>query len=62
MRTAFALPSCNYNIELTKDDLEQLLEKGYITMRTTGLLGTDLTYNDGHGPYPVQYVCVSTKK
>lgn len=31
MKTAFVLPSCNYNISLNKEDLKKLLETGCIT-------------------------------
>lgn len=34
MRTVFNLPSCDYNIILSKEDLQELLEKGYITVRS----------------------------
>lgn len=30
MRTSFMLPSCNYNIHISKDELRQLLETGYL--------------------------------
>lgn len=35
MKTSFNLPSGDYNIVLSKDDLKELLEKGTITMRTS---------------------------
>lgn len=34
MKVSFNLPSCNYNIILNKEDLQELLEKGYITARS----------------------------
>ena len=34
MKAHFGLPSCNYNIELSKEDLELLLSKGYITVQS----------------------------
>ena len=33
MKVGFALPSCNYNIVLTKEDVEKLLEGEYIFIR-----------------------------
>lgn len=30
MRTSFMLPSCNYNIHISKEELRQLLETGYL--------------------------------
>ena len=33
MKASFTLPSCNYNIVLSKEDLEQLLKTGHITVR-----------------------------
>ena len=30
MRTSFMLPSCNYNIHITKDELHQLMDTGYL--------------------------------
>lgn len=30
MRTSFMLPSCNYNIHISKNELQQLLETGYL--------------------------------
>jgi hypothetical protein len=32
MKTNFILPSCCYNLVLSKEDIEQLLTKGYITI------------------------------
>ena len=31
MKTSFILPSCNYNIFITKAELQELLEKGHIS-------------------------------
>ena len=31
MRTGFILPSCNYNIHISKVELEQLLETGHLS-------------------------------
>lgn len=75
METGFAVPSCNYNIKLSDEDLKQLLEKGYVTMRpiaTKGMFidehgnssevsGTSLTYGEDDD-YPVQFVCVCLDK
>ena len=33
MKAGFVLPSCNYNIVLSKDELKALLEKGQIVVR-----------------------------
>lgn len=33
MKAGFVLPSCNYNIVLSKDELKSLLEKGHIMVR-----------------------------
>lgn len=32
MKTSFILPSCNYNIGISKDELQQLLDTGHILM------------------------------
>lgn len=32
MRTSFMLPSCNYNIYLSKEELEKLLSTGHIVV------------------------------
>jgi hypothetical protein len=70
MRTGFVLPSCTYNIVLSKDDLTQLLEKGYIAWDPIRINGTfrdefgvshdasghSLFYSDKHGEQPVQFV------
>lgn len=73
MRTGFVLPSCNYNIVLSEDDLKQLLEKGYILITPSKTKGTfsdeygnrndtfghGLTYRDWHGEEPVQFVGIA---
>ena len=33
MKAGFVLPSCNYNIVLSKEDIQQLLETGHIIAR-----------------------------
>lgn len=35
MKASFMLPSCDYNIGLTKEELERLVSKGYVTMRVS---------------------------
>jgi hypothetical protein len=32
MKTSFILPSCNYNIGISKEELQQLLDTGHILM------------------------------
>lgn len=75
MRTGFVLSSCNYNIVLSKDDVKQLLEKGYVTMnpfKTNGTFidehgnsleanSTSLTYGEDDD-YPIQFVSVVLEK
>ena len=70
MRIGFVLPSCNYNIVLSNEDLKQLLDKGYILIRpnkTVGIFkdeygkvhdtsGHDLIYGDKRGEQSIQYV------
>lgn len=76
MKSGFVLPSCNYNIELSKDDIRQLLEKGYITRTvskmegtfkdelgvTHNVLGHCLAYRDDCGEYPVQFIGLINKE
>ena len=76
MRTAFVLPACNYNIVLSKEDLEQLLEKGYITRSPSktdsifvdefgvnrNTLGHHLSYNDAYDEQPVQFISIAIEK
>lgn len=73
MKTGFVLPSCNYNIVLSEEDVKPLLEKGYVTMvprKTQGIHrddhgikydipGHELMYTDRLGEEPVQFVCVT---
>jgi hypothetical protein len=46
MKTNFLLPSCSYNIVLSKEDTERLLINGYITI---DLYKTDGIYQDEQG-------------
>lgn len=32
MKTSFVLPSCNYNIGISKEDLQQLLDTGHLNV------------------------------
>ena len=70
MRVGFVLPSCNYNIVLSADDLKQLTETGYISMRpdrtagtfkndhgvTQNTTGHHLMYNDQYDENHVQFL------
>ena len=76
MRSNFILPSCNYNIVLTKEDVERLMTKGYITMnpsKTSGVYhdecgmkcernGHSLTYSDTNNEHNVQFVAIILDK
>ena len=35
MKTGFALPSCSYNIVLSKEDLNELIDKGHAVLAVT---------------------------
>lgn len=72
MKNGFVLPSCNYNIVLSDDDLKQLLDKGYVTIRPMKMegifksefgmnretVGHSLTYGDKYTEQPVQFVTI----
>lgn len=72
MKNSFTLPSCSYNIVLSKADVNNLLAKGYMIMRplkTIGIFKSEfginretsshsLTYNDDQTIEPVQFVSV----
>lgn len=47
MKTSFVLPSCDYNIGITKDELQQLLDTGYLTVTVskTPCKSTRIVYN-----------------
>lgn len=76
MKTGFVLPSCNYNIVLSEEDLKQLLAKGYISMdpnRTFGIFrdeygirqyttGHNLMYTDQYGENHVQFVGIGLER
>ena len=76
MKNNFALPSGNYNIVLSKEDLEQLVDKGYITKRPSRVDTTfvdeygherdvpshDLLYDDIRGKKCVQFLSISLEK
>ena len=40
MKAGFMLPSCNYNITLSKEELNRFLEKGYITATVSKMICT----------------------
>ena len=63
MKNSFVLPSCTYNIVLSKDDVEQLLKSGHITIRNSYVgEGRDLIHTDEHVPYHVQYINIGLDK
>lgn len=35
MKTSFVLPSCNYNIGITKEELQRLLDTGHLDARVS---------------------------
>lgn len=76
MTNSFVLPSCNYNIVISKSDLVQLMEKGSVTMRpltTRGIFKSEfgmnretdahsLRYTDNQTAQPVQFVSIVLEK
>ena len=75
MKNSFVLPSCNYNLVLSEDDLKQILDGKHVLIRpdkTTGVF-TDkfgnVSNTSGHGliycsddEYPVQYVTIGLER
>lgn len=77
MKVAFVLPSCNYNICLTRDELQQLIETGCSGVmrpdREPGVFRDEygkkqegiyheLGYTDKNGEYSVQFLTVNIEK
>ena len=77
MRISFCLPSCNYNIILTREELQQLIDTGHTGVirpdRIPGLsydergrrqecVYHDLRYLDRNGEESVQFLTVNVEK
>lgn len=77
MKISFCLPSCNYNIILTREELQQLIDTGHTGVirpdRISGLyydergrrqegVYHDLRYLDRNGEESVQFLTVNVEK
>lgn len=77
MKVAFVMPSCNYNICLSREELDELISKGHVTTlrpsRVPGYFLDEhgvkresiyhaLDYTDKSGKYPVQFLTIGVEK
>lgn len=77
MKVAFVLPSCNYNICLSREELQHLIETGCTGVirpdREPGIFRDEhdvkqegvyheLRCSDKNGEYPVQFLTVNVEK
>lgn len=77
MKVAFVLPSCNYNLCLSREELEELITKSHVTtLRPSRVPGYfldehgvrreniyhELDYTDKSGRYPVQFLTINVEK